>query len=45
MDHISHLINDGHIDFGENKVQEVDKWTNVKEITKSKFTYDRKITN
>lgn len=31
MDHISHLINDGHIDFGENKVQEaVDKWTNVK---------------
>ena len=31
MDHISHLINVGHIDFGENKVQEaVDKWTNVK---------------
>ena len=31
MDHISHLINDGHVDFGENKVQEaVDKWTNVK---------------
>ena len=31
MNHISHLINVGHIDFGENKVQEaVDKWTNVK---------------
>jgi len=31
MDNISHLINDGHIDFGENKVQEaVEKWTNIK---------------
>ena len=31
MDHISYLIKDGHLDFGENKVQEaVNKWTNVK---------------
>ena len=31
MDHISHLIDEGHIDFGENKVQEaVEKWTNIK---------------
>tara|TARA_Y100000590_G_C15657284_1_gene991142 strand:- start:1000 stop:1656 length:657 start_codon:yes stop_codon:yes gene_type:complete len=31
MEHISYLINDGHIDFGENKVQEAtEKWTNVK---------------
>ena len=31
MDHISHLIDEGHVDFGENKVQEaVEKWTNIK---------------
>ena len=32
MDHIEHLINYGHRDFGENKVQEaVDKWIDVKD--------------
>tara|TARA_B100001250_G_scaffold359213_1_gene335979 strand:- start:1243 stop:1905 length:663 start_codon:yes stop_codon:yes gene_type:complete len=32
MDHIEHLINYGHQDFGENKVQEaVDKWIDVKD--------------
>ena len=31
MEHISHLINNGHLDFGENKVQEAnDKWSEVK---------------
>mgnify|MGYP001175728138 CR=1 FL=1 len=31
MEHITYLINDGHLDFGENKVQEaVDKWSDVK---------------
>ncbi len=31
MRDIQHLIDDGHLHFGENKVQEaVDKWTNVK---------------
>ena len=31
MSHISPLINQGHIDFGENKVQEaIDKWTDIK---------------
>ena len=31
MEHIIHLINHDHVDFGENKVQEaLDKWTNVK---------------
>ena len=31
IDHISHLINHGHIHFGENKVQEaLEKWEEVK---------------
>ena len=31
IDHISHLIEFGHLHFGENKVQEaLEKWTNVK---------------
>jgi len=31
MDHIKHLINHGHRDFGENKVQEaVEKWSQIK---------------
>ena len=33
LDQISPLINHGHIDFGENKVQEaVEKWTEVKKV-------------
>ena len=33
IDQISHLIDHGHIDFGENKVQEaIEKWTEVKKI-------------
>ena len=36
MDKIAPLIEYGHIDFGENKVQEaVDKWTVVKETNKN----------
>ena len=32
MDHISPLINHGHIHFGENKIQEaLTKWTNIKQ--------------
>ena len=32
MDNISPLIKHGHLDFGENKVQEaIDKWTEIKE--------------
>ena len=31
LDHIMPLIEHGHTDFGENKVQEaIEKWTNVK---------------
>ena len=31
MDHIQHVLEQGHIHFGENKVQEaVEKWTDVK---------------
>ena len=31
LDHINPLIDHGHIDFGENKVQEaIEKWTDVK---------------
>ena len=37
LDHINPLIDHGHIDFGENKVQEaVEKWTDVKK-NKSEF--------
>lgn len=36
IEHISHLINHGHLNFGENKVQEaVEKWTNIKEKNKN----------
>ena len=36
IDYISHLIEHGHYDFGENKVQEAaEKWTKVKEKNKS----------
>ena len=35
IDHINHLINHGHKDFGENKVQEaIEKWSMVKEKMK-----------
>ncbi len=35
IDHITPLINHGHVDFGENKVQEaLEKWSNVKAINK-----------
>tara|TARA_B100000242_G_scaffold251488_1_gene193257 strand:- start:201 stop:863 length:663 start_codon:yes stop_codon:yes gene_type:complete len=36
IDHINPLIEIGHLDFGENKVQEaIEKWTNVKKTNKS----------
>ncbi len=36
IDHILPLINHGHLDFGENKVQEaLDKWADIKEKNKS----------
>ena len=36
IDHIKPLIDYGHIDFGENKVQEaVEKWTKVKKKNKN----------
>ena len=32
IDHIEPLINHGHLDFGENKVQEaIEKWSKIKE--------------
>ena len=35
MDHIIPLINHGHLDFGENKVQEaIDKWSEIKSKNK-----------
>ena len=41
MENILPLINYGHLDYGENKVQEaVDKWSEIKkEEKKFKFTY------
>ena len=47
IDKILPLIDHGHIDYGENKVQEaVEKWTEIKKInSKIKITYDWKITN
>ena len=47
IDKILPLIEHGHIDYGENKVQEaVEKWTEIKKTnSKVKITYDRKITN
>ena len=45
IDKILPLIEHGHIDFGENKVQEaVEKWTKKKKFA-IKITYDWKITN
>ena len=36
MDNIEPLINHGHEDFGENKVQEaIDKWTNIKAVNQN----------
>ena len=36
IDHIMPLINHGHLDFGENKVQEaVEKWTEIKKQNKN----------
>tara|TARA_A100000164_G_scaffold220809_1_gene195951 strand:- start:129 stop:380 length:252 start_codon:yes stop_codon:yes gene_type:complete len=47
MESILPLIDYGHTEYGENKVQEaVDKWSHIKKKkTKFKFTYDRKVTN
>ena len=47
IDKILPLIEYGHIDFGENKVQEaIEKWTDIKKKkSKNKITYDWKITN
>ena len=36
LEHIHPLINHGHMDFGENKVQEaIEKWTNLKKTNKN----------
>ena len=36
VDHITPLINFGHLDYGENKVQEaIDKWSNIKKENKN----------
>ena len=36
IDHITPLINFGHLDYGENKVQEaIDKWSNIKKENKN----------
>ena len=36
MEHIEHLINNGHLHYGENKVQEaIVKWTSIKEKNKN----------
>ena len=47
IDKILPLIEHGHIDYGENKVQEAnEKWTEVKKKKyKNKITYDWKITD
>ena len=47
MEKILPLIEHGHLDFGENKVQEaVDKWTDTKKKkSRNSITYDWKITN
>ena len=46
IEEILPLINHGHIDYGENKVQEsIEKWTEIKKISQNTITYDRKITN
>ena len=36
IDHIMPLINHGHLDYGENKVQEaVEKWSEIKNVNKN----------
>ena len=46
LDKILPLINYGHIDYGENKVQEaIEKWAELKRKSKYNVTYDRKITD
>ncbi len=36
MEHIEHLINNGHLHYGENKVQEaIEKWSSIKEKNKN----------
>ena len=46
LDHILPLIEYGHRDFGENKVQEaIEKWTDIKSKNKYKFTFNWQITN
>ena len=46
IDKILPLIEYGHIDFGENKVQEaLDKWTDIKKKYKYKITFDWKTSN
>ena len=40
MDKISPLIEHGHLDFGENKVQEaIEKWSNVKFANRNLFPF------
>ena len=44
LDKILPLINYGHLDFGENKVQEaLEKWSNIKLIKKYLITFIRLI--
>ena len=46
MDKIMPLIEHGHIDFGENKVQEaVEKWTEVKKLNTYSTSLNWKTTN
>jgi len=46
LEHILPLIEYGHDNFGENKVQEaLDKWTDIKKKKLSKNSSNRKITN
>ena len=47
ISHILPVINEGHTDFGENKVQEaMEKWTSIKaRLSKDQFTFNRQIAN
>ena len=47
LEKILPLINYGHLDYGENKVQEaLEKWTAIKEKkNKPKITFNWKVTN
>ena len=41
MENISPLIDYGHLDYGENKVQEaIEKWSEVKKKDRFKSTFD-----